>query len=115
MSPAAGRAPHAPRRTSGERQGTQPSHVATAKELGQRAAQLHRLTHGASATPAELPPLSPRQVEILELIAEGLSNLEIGERLFISEATVKWHVRQILKALGVANRAQAVARVFGGT
>lgn len=85
----------------------------TARELGERAVQLHRLTHGSPGNAAELPLLRPRQVEILELIAEGLSNFEIGERLFISEATVKWHVRQTLKALGVANRAQAVARVFG--
>lgn len=54
--------------------------------------------------------LSPRQLEILALVADGLSNLEIADRLFISEATVKWHMRQILRALGVSNRAQAVAR-----
>ena len=49
-------------------------------------------------------------MEILTLVGEGLSNGEIGQRLFLSEGTVKWHVRKILKALGVANRAQAVAR-----
>lgn len=54
--------------------------------------------------------LSARQLEILALVADGLSNLEIADRLFISEATVKWHMRQILRALGVSNRAQAVAR-----
>ena len=54
--------------------------------------------------------LTPRQLEILALVGEGLSNAEIAERLFLAETTVKWHVRQILRALGVANRAQAVAR-----
>ena len=53
--------------------------------------------------------LTSRQREILALVADGLSNREIAGRLFISEATVKWHVRQILRALDVSNRAQAVA------
>ena len=54
--------------------------------------------------------LSTRQHEILALVADGQSNAEIAARLFVSESTVKWHVRQILRALGVSNRAQAVAR-----
>jgi PAS domain S-box-containing protein len=54
--------------------------------------------------------LSPRQIEILALVADGLSNAEIASRLYLGESTVKWHVRKILKALGVSNRAQAVAR-----
>ena len=54
--------------------------------------------------------LTPRQLEILALVAEGLSNAEIAGRLFLAESTVKWHLRKILRALGVANRAQAVAR-----
>lgn len=54
--------------------------------------------------------LTPRQIEILSLIADGLNNAEISRRLYLSESTVKWHIRKILRALGVANRAQAVAR-----
>jgi DNA-binding NarL/FixJ family response regulator len=54
--------------------------------------------------------LTARQLEILGLVADGLSNAEIAGRLFLSEGTVKWHVRKILRALGVSNRAQAVAR-----
>jgi PAS domain S-box-containing protein len=84
----------------------------TAKELGRRAAQLHQLSLGERPDSLE-SILGERQLEILKLIAEGLSNIEIGTRLFISEATVKWHVRQIFKKLGVANRAQAVARLVG--
>jgi PAS domain S-box-containing protein len=81
----------------------------TANDLGRRAAELHRLPDRARDEDlARL--LSPRQVEILALVAEGLSNAEIASRLYLTESTVKWHVRKILKALRVANRAQAVAR-----
>lgn len=53
--------------------------------------------------------LSARQAEVLELVTQGLSNQGIGERLFISEETVKSHVRAILRKLGVADRTQAVS------
>lgn len=83
----------------------------TATDLGRRAAELHRLPGGAAHGEDELTKLlSSRQVEILGLIAEGLSNAEISHRLYLSESTVKWHIRKILRALGVGNRAQAVAR-----
>jgi LuxR family transcriptional regulator, maltose regulon positive regulatory protein len=52
--------------------------------------------------------LSPRELEVLGLIAQGLSNREIGERLFIALATVKGHNRRIYGKLGVKNRTQAV-------
>lgn len=81
----------------------------TANDLGRRAAELHRLPN-RSRDEDLTKLLSPRQVEILVLVAEGLSNAEIASRLYLTESTVKWHVRKILKALGVANRAQAVAR-----
>jgi DNA-binding NarL/FixJ family response regulator len=51
--------------------------------------------------------LGTRKLEILELVAEGLSNAEIGQRLYISESTVKQHLRSAYKALGVKNRNQA--------
>ncbi len=54
--------------------------------------------------------LTARQLEILALLAEGMTNAEIAARLFISEGTVKWHVGGILRALKLANRSQAVAR-----
>lgn len=53
--------------------------------------------------------LSPREREVLPLLAEGLSNTELGERLFISVNTVRNHVRNILKKLGVHSRLEAVA------
>jgi PAS domain S-box-containing protein len=56
--------------------------------------------------------LTPRQLEILRLIADGYRNGEIAARLYLTEGTVKWHVRQILHVLGVANRAEAAAHLI---
>ena len=53
--------------------------------------------------------LSPRETEVLVLVAEGLPNGEIAERLFISERTVRYHLTSIFGKLGADNRTQAVA------
>lgn len=60
-------------------------------------------------------PLSPREIEILKLVATGASNREIAEKLVISEGTVKNHLSSILSKLGVRDRMQAIlkAREFG--
>lgn len=62
-------------------------------------------------TPSELPPtedpLTAREVEVLLLLAQGLTNQEIAERLFIGEGTVRTHVSNILGKLHLANRTQA--------
>jgi DNA-binding NarL/FixJ family response regulator len=55
------------------------------------------------------PTLSPRETEILELLAEGLANRQISKRLFISEATVKTHLVHVYDKLGVDSRTAAVA------
>jgi LuxR family maltose regulon positive regulatory protein len=55
--------------------------------------------------------LTPREREVSELMAEGLSNKEIADQLFISQATVKVHLRHVYEKLGVRNRAGAVARL----
>ena len=57
-----------------------------------------------------IEPLSQRELEVLQLIAQGLSNREISERLFLSLNTVKVHARNIYGKLGVNNRTQAGAR-----
>ena len=58
-----------------------------------------------------LEPLSPRELEILQLIAQGLSNGEIGARLFLALDTVKGHNRRIFDKLEVQSRTEALARV----
>lgn len=63
----------------------------------------------AASEPAEAPPLSPREMEVLRLLAVGASNQEIGERLFISENTVRTHLKNILEKLHLKNRSQAAA------
>ena len=55
-------------------------------------------------------PLSERELEVLQLIAEGLTNQEVATRLYLSLHTVKVHARNIFTKLAVKNRAQAVAR-----
>jgi len=55
-------------------------------------------------------PLSERELDVLRLIAEGLSNQEIARRLHLSLSTVKWHTGNIYGKLGVKNRTQAVAK-----
>jgi DNA-binding NarL/FixJ family response regulator len=59
---------------------------------------------------ALLEPLTPREIEVLELLAEGLPNREIARRLGISDQTVKFHVASISGKLGAANRTDAVRR-----
>lgn len=54
--------------------------------------------------------ITPREHEILGLLAEGLSNREIGERLFVSENTVKTHASRLLDKLGARRRGEAVRR-----
>jgi LuxR family maltose regulon positive regulatory protein len=63
-----------------------------------------------SWTEAFFEPLSERELEVLQLIAQGLSNREIAERLFLALSTVKVHTRNIYGKLGVHSRTQAVAR-----
>jgi DNA-binding NarL/FixJ family response regulator len=58
--------------------------------------------------PTDRPSFTEREQRVLELLARGLSNRDIGERLYISETTVKFHVRNIMRKLGAATRAEAV-------
>jgi DNA-binding CsgD family transcriptional regulator len=80
-----------------------PAAAAVTRTLRERAAR------GPRASTLENPAeLTPREVEVLTLIAEGLRNTDIAERLVVSERTVHHHVSAILRKLGVRSRAEAI-------
>jgi len=89
-------------------QGIQPGYVS--KLLAVEGTSACSPTPGTPA-PQPLPePLSEREIEVLTLIAHGLTNREVGEQLYISQGTVKAHTSNIFGKLGVRSRTQAVAR-----
>ena len=69
-----------------------------------------QIEHWARQVSKRTGSLTAREAEVLELVAGGGSNREIARRLFISEPTVKVHLRHIYEKLGVRNRAEASAR-----
>ena len=73
-----------------------------------RPPEAHAEPGGAAAHPVEL--LTERELKILRLLKAGLGNRELAQSLFVSEATVKWHLHNIFAKLGVKNRTSALAR-----
>lgn len=77
---------------------------------------LQRFGREGSGAPTLVPsePFTDREAEVLALMAEAMSNAEIGARLYIGEATVKTHVSRILQKLGARDRVQAVVLALRG-
>jgi len=68
---------------------------------------------GAGAAPTPAPGgLTERELAILRLVAEGMSNLDIASRLYVTEQTVKFHLSNIYRKLGVANRTEATRYAY---
>ena len=83
-----------------------------APSITRRLIERYAVRDAPGAVTRDISELTPREADVLRLIARGLGNQEIAEKLFVSEATVKTHVAHILDKLHVDNRVQAVVVAY---
>ncbi|MDA8305907.1 MAG: response regulator transcription factor [Deltaproteobacteria bacterium] len=69
---------------------------------------LHEFARWPSSEKQSHPELSPRQIQVLTLVAQGLTYKEVGEKLFLSERTIKYHMGQIVARLHIHHRAEVI-------
>ncbi|PRY40405.1 response regulator [Umezawaea tangerina] len=87
--------------------------ILLAPRITQRLIEAHARHHRSTAVgAAELGELTTRETEVLRLVGNGLSNGQIAQRLVLSEATVKTHVKRLMGKLGLSSRAQAVVVAY---
>ncbi|MFZ5810083.1 MAG: LuxR C-terminal-related transcriptional regulator [Chloroflexota bacterium] len=91
-------------------QGSRPDYVNMLLEAFEAEPKGQPLSVSVTPSASLIDPLSPRELEVLRLIAQGLSNQEIGQQLFLALDTVKGHNRRIFEKLQVNRRTEAIAR-----
>jgi len=91
-------------------EGVQRGEAAITRKMAARLMQ--RVKDLAQQDSADQVRLSQRELEVLHLLGEGFANRAIAHSLFVSENTIKYHVRNILQKLGVQNRTEAVAQAM---
>lgn len=81
-----------------------------ALEMARGLIQLSSKKEAPAPRRRDIPALTPRQLEVLKLLSEGRSVREIGSELYLSEATVRNHVRSLLQALGAHSQLEVLAK-----